>query len=123
MYFLDLRENPKDIPKSKIKELELLHFVWLEQKSGVSLIIVIMIELKVAWKWNLLRILKYNNDNAFYRLDFEDVVLHQPDAVGTCGGNGDALTIENPTSTFAGFNNLCGILSGQHSKILKWLLL
>ena len=86
-----------------------------------------MIELKVAWKWNLLRILRYNNYDAFYRLDFEDVVLHQPDAVagalGRCGGNGDALTIENPTSTFAGFNNLCGILSGQHSKILKWLLL
>merc|ERR1712156_600572 len=48
----------------------------------------------------------------------EDVTLQQPDKVmnslGECGGNGDSLTIQNPSTSFVGFNSLCGSLSGQH---------
>jgi len=69
-----------------------------------------------TWRYTL----EGNKDICQFRLDFENVVLHQPNAitgdagVGKCGGNGDTLTIENPTASFAGFQNLCGVLSGQH---------
>ena len=89
--------------------------------------IIVIIKDAGCMKMELTKNLIHDDYNAFYRLDFEDVVLHQPDAVagslGTCGGNGDTLMIENPTATFAGFNNLCGILSGQHSKILKIIMI
>merc|ERR1711997_1345120 len=47
------------------------------------------------------------------RLDFEDVVLAQPDE-GECGGTRDALTVTSSTSKMVGFNSLCGTLTGQH---------
>jgi len=52
------------------------------------------------------------------RLDFEDVVLHQPTTGGSngkCGGaTGDSITVTTSTATMVGFNTLCGTLTGQH---------
>jgi hypothetical protein len=45
------------------------------------------------------------------RLDFVTTVLTAP-AAGACAS--DAITVTSPSTTRMGFENLCGVLSGQH---------
>jgi hypothetical protein len=45
------------------------------------------------------------------RLDFDTTVLTAP-AAGACGA--EAITVTSPSTTQMGFENLCGVLSGQH---------
>ena len=42
------------------------------------------------------------------RLDFEDVLLQQPNnnRVGICGGTGDSITVQNTSTSMNGFNSL-----------------
>merc|ERR1712156_506356 len=70
-----------------------------------------------------------NADICFVRLDFDHFVLAAPlmqitETVfdGNCGGNGDTFQVETETASdlegvtadyYAGFNSLCGTMTGQ----------
>ena len=49
-------------------------------------------------------------------MDFDTAVLAGPDTDGDCGTANDELTITSPSTTIPGVANLCGTLTGQHSK-------
>ena len=49
-------------------------------------------------------------------MDFDTAVLAGPDTDGDCGTANDELTITSPSTTIPGVSNLCGTLTGQHSK-------
>ena len=53
-----------------------------------------------------------------HRLDFDDVELIQPTtAAGVCTATtNDQLTVVSPSTTLTGISNLCGTLTGSHSK-------
>ena len=50
-------------------------------------------------------------------MDFDTAVLAGPDTDGDCGTANDELTITSPSTTIPGVANLCGTLTGQHSKL------
>ena len=52
-------------------------------------------------------------------MDFDTAVLAGPDTDGDCGTANDELTITSPSTTIPGVANLCGTLTGQHSKLYR----
>ena len=50
------------------------------------------------------------------RLDFDTVVMRAPSAAGGACQTGEAITLASPSTKQLGVTNLCGTLTGAHSK-------